>query len=292
MRPHAGSLLKPKKKEEFPMKEQIMDNLEEFRSYMENRGNAPNTIRAYLCAVRQFKTLYPAVDHEHLMLYKCYLIDHYKPQTVNLRIRAMNCYMEFLHLPSSKILMVRLHKKKNLENVISQADYEYLKCCLLRDGKLLYYFAIRLMAATGVRVSELIQFRAEDVKRGYVDLYSKGNKIRRIHIPKAVQEPCCKWLENIGRTTGYVFLNRFGNPITATGIREQLKQFAFRYNLDPAVVHPHSFRHLFAKNFIERCDDIAMLSDILGHESIETTHIYLHRSSTEQQRMFNQIVNW
>jgi len=276
------------------MKKQInaQENLDEFCTYLENHGRAANTIRAYTFAVRQFKSLYPVVDHDHLMLYKCYLIDHYKPQTVNLRIRAMNCYMEYLHLPSSKILMVRLHRKKNLENVISQADYEYLKNCLVRDGKLLYYFAIRIMATTGVRVSELIQFQVEDIKRGYVDLYSKGNRIRRVFIPANVQDLCCRWLDNIGRTTGYVFLNRFGNPITATGIREQLKQFAYQYNLDPAVVHPHAFRHLFAKNFVERCDDIAMLSDILGHESIETTHIYLHRSSTEQQQMFNQIVNW
>ena len=75
-------------------------------------------------------------------------------------------------------------------------------------------------------------------------------------------------------------------------LRDQLKVFAFRYHLDPAVIHPHSFRHLFAKNFVERCDDIALLSDILGHESIETTRIYLHKNSTEQQALFNQIVIW
>lgn len=266
--------------------------LDKFRIYLENANKAPNTIRAYTYAVRQFLSLYPAVNHEHLMLYKCFLIERYKPQTVNLRIRAMNSYMEFLKLPSGKIPMIRLQRKSHLENVISQADYEYLKCCLLRDGKLQYYFTIRIMAATGMRVSELIQLRVSDVKKGYTDLCSKGNRIRRVYIPKQVQNPCIRWLDNIGRTSGYVFLNRFGNPITATGIREQLNQFALRYNLDPAVVHPHSFRHLFAKNFVEKCDDIAMLSDILGHESIETTHIYLHRSSTEQQQMFNQIVDW
>lgn len=283
--------LMPESKSEIPSS-QISDPLDEFRIYLENSNKSPHTIRAYTYAVRQFLSMYPKADHEHLMLYKCYLIDHYKPQTVNLRIRAMNCYMESCSLPSGKILMVRLQRKSHLENVISQADYEYLKCCLLRDGKLLYYFAIRIMATTGMRVSELIQLQVSDVKRGYADLYSKGNRIRRVYIPKEVQEPCIKWLDNLGRTSGHVFLNRFGNPITATGIREQLKQFAFRYNLDPAVVHPHAFRHLFAKNFVEKCDDIAMLSDILGHESIETTHIYLHRSSTEQQQMFNQIVDW
>ena len=188
--------------------------------------------------------------------------------------------------------MVRLQQKPFLENVISQADYEYLKKCLLRDGKPTYYFAVRIMAATGVRISELLQIRVEDMIRGQMDLYSKGDKIRRIYFPQNVQETCLLWLQNEKRTSGSLFLNRFGNPITTNGIRDQLKIFALRYNLDPSVVHPHVFRHLFAKNFIEKCDDIALLSDILGHESIETTRIYLHKSSTEQQNLFNQIVNW
>lgn len=263
-----------------------------FRAHLELRNMSPNTIRAYLGAVRQFHSLYPEANHANLMLYKCYLIDHYKPQTINLRIRAMNSYMEFCKMPDSRILMVKHRQKPFLENVISQADYEYLKNCLFRDGQYMYYFAIRFMAATGMRVSELIEVCVEDVLAGYIDVFSKGNRIRRVYIPHDLREPCLKWLENDGRTEGYIFLNRFGSQITTTGVREQLKQFAIRYGLDTSVVHPHAFRHLFARNFIERCDDIAMLSDILGHESIETTRIYLHRSSTEQQQIFNEVVNW
>ena len=45
-------------------------------------------------------------------------------------------------------------------------------------------------------------------------------------------------------------------------------------------------------NFIESGGDISFLSDLLGHESIETTRIYLRRTSTEQARIFNQVVNW
>lgn len=266
--------------------------LEEFQAYLQFQNKSAHTIRAYLFTLRQFFELYPTVNHENLLLYKCYLIDHYKPQTVNLRIRAMNCYVEFLHLPYSRLLMIKHRNKSFLEHVISQADYEYLKKCLLRDGKLTYYYAIRLMAATGVRVSELVTFQVEDIKRGYVDLYSKGNRMRRIFIPKTIRILCMEWLKNEGRSTGDVFLNRFGNRLSTAGIRDQLKTFAHRYNLDPSVVYPHSFRHLFAKNFIERCSDIAMLSDILGHDSIETTRIYLHRSSTEQRQMFNTIVDW
>lgn len=266
--------------------------LEKFQSHLEFSNKSPNTIRAYRLAVRQFYELYPTVNQEYLLLYKCYLIDHYKPQTVNLRIRAMNCYMESLDIPCQKILMVRHKRRSFLENVISFADYEYLKSCLIQDEKWNYYFAIRLMAGTGLRISELIQLQVEHVQLGYMDLHSKGNRMRRIYIPKNIQQPCIKWLQKTGRSSGDLFLNRYGTRITANGIRSQLNHFAVLYHLDSSVLHPHSFRHLFAKNFIEHCSDIAMLSDILGHESIETTRIYLHRSSTEQQQIFNHVVTW
>ena len=266
--------------------------LEEFRLYLENQGKSPNTIRAYLFAVRQFNTFYKELTHENLLLYKCHLIEHYKPQTVNLRIRAVNSYMEFLKKSDFKILMVRFQHKSFVENVISQADYEYLKNCLIRDGKMTYYFMVRIMATTGLRVSELVSLTAEDISSGYIDLYSKGNRMRRVYIPKNVRTDCLQWLMQIERTTGPVFLNRMGQTITPAGIRDQFKNFALHYGLDPSVVYPHSFRHLFAKNFIERCDDIALLSDILGHESIETTRIYLRKTSTEQKQIFNQVVNW
>lgn len=266
--------------------------LRDFEAYLVRHNMSANTIHVYLYAAEQFLTMYKSISHDNLMLYKCYLVEHYKPQTVNLRIRAMNCFMESLQLSSNHMLMIRVQQKSFLENVISQADYEYLKRCLLRDGKLLYYYAIWLMAATGMRVSELLQVQVEDIRRGYMDLYSKGNKMRRIYIPQNVRLDCLQWLRRIERTSGYVFLNRQGMLITQAGLRNQMKKFTIRYGLNPTVVYPHSFRHLFAKNFIEVCGDISMLSDILGHKSIETTRIYLHRSSTEQKQIINQIVDW
>lgn len=266
--------------------------LKEFKRHLDFENKSNHTIRAYLFTVRQFFELYPSVTPENLLLYKCYLIDHYQPQTVNLRIRAINSYVEFLELPYTKILMVRHRQKSFLENVISQADYEYLKTRLLQDEHMTCYYAVWLMASTGLRISELIQLQVHDIRRGYLDIHSKGNRIRRVYIPKHVRTDCKQWLYSLKRTSGDVFLNRYGSRISPAGIRDQLKRYAIQYDLDPSVVHPHAFRHLFAKNFIESCGDIAMLSDILGHESIETTRIYLQRSSTEQQTMFNQIVDW
>lgn len=265
---------------------------ERFRDYLTSKNMSTNTTCVYCYAVRQFFEIHKELTIATLQLYKVYLLEHYKPQTVNLRIRALNCYMEYLNHKDSKMTMIKIQQKMYLDRIISQADYEYLKRRLWEDEEFSYYFVIRYKAATGVRISELVKFEIADVKFGFKDIYSKGNKMRRIYIPTVLKQKTEVWLEKSKRNKGALFLNRFGNPITASGIRGQLKTFALRYNLDPEVVYPHSFRHRFAKNFIENSGDIALLSDLLGHESIETTRIYLRRSSSEQYRIVNKIVDW
>lgn len=267
-------------------------DLSAFQDYLTVHNMANNTIHVYLYAIEQFYSLFPHLTISNLQLYKVYLLEHYKPQTVNLRIRAVNCYLEHLGITTMHLSMIHMQQKSYLDRIISEADYEYLKACLKRDGEHLYYFVIRYMACTGMRVSELIQVTTNDVYRGYKDLISKGNKVRRIFIPSQLRDATMAWISRENRPDGYLFLNRFGDRITPAGIRGQLKKFALRYGMNVSLVYPHSFRHRFAKSFIEHGGDLAMLSDLLGHESIETTRIYLRRSSMEQAGMVNEIVDW
>ena len=176
--------------------------------------------------------------------------------------------------------------------MISEADYSYFKTCLKNDGELYWYFVIRFLAATGARISELVQIKVEHVRLGYLDLYSKGGKLRRIYIPRALRDEALAWFEGRGLSSGFIFLNRSGVRITTRGIAGQLKKFAVRYGIDPKVVYPHSFRHRFAKSFLERSGDIAFLADLMGHESVDTTAIYLRLSAEEQKRQFNSAMNW
>ena len=143
-----------------------------------------------------------------------------------------------------------------------------------------------------MRISELITFQIEDVHTGHKDIYSKGNKMRRVYIPRGLVRELQEWLAATHRSTGPLFLNRFHSPISPSGIRAQFKVFAARYGLDPEVVYPHSFRHRFAKNFLTKFNDISLLADLMGHESIETTRIYLTRSSDEQRELIDRIVTW
>lgn len=72
-------------------------------------------------------------------------------------------------------------------------------------------------------------------------------------------------------------MNRYGARITSRGVLQQLKKFAVKFGIDRNVVYPHSFRHRFAKNFLEKYSDITLLADLMGHESIEITRIYLRK---------------
>ena len=67
---------------------------------------------------------------------------------------------------------------------------------------------------------------------------------------------------------------------------------AEKYGIDPTVVHPHYFRHLFAKNFLSKNNDLVLLVDLMGHESVDTTRIYLQRSTLEQSRLVDRVVDW
>lgn len=265
---------------------------EKFERHLRDQNLSENTISSYLFAVKQYNDQYGEVTQKNLKSYKVWLIENYKPKTVNLRLRAINCYLESVGKEKWKMPFVRIQQKAFLENVISEADYEYFKNCLKRDGEMFWYFVIRFLAATGAHVSELIQIKVEHIKLGHLDLYSKGGKLRRIYIPKSLQEEALSWLADKQQDSGFIFLNKYGQRITTRGISGQLKKLAAKYDINTAVVYPHSFRHRFAKSFLDRCNDIAFLADLMGHESIETTRIYLRKTSTEQREIVDKIIDW
>ena len=266
--------------------------MEKFEMHLRQGNMADNTIAAYNYAVNDFNGRYKELNKKNLLLYKTYLIENFKPKTVNLRIQALNKYLDYLGKSRLRLKSVKVQQKSFLENVISNADYLFLKKKLKQEENKEWYFVVRFLAATGARVSELVQIKVEHVQVGYYDIYTKGGKIRRIYIPKTLREETAEWLKGLKRTTGYLFLNRFGQRITTRGISQQLKNYAVKYGLNEKVVYPHSFRHRFAKNFLEKFNDISLLADLMGHESIETTRIYLRRSSTEQQEIVDKIITW
>lgn len=272
---------------------------------------AENTIIAYCTAVRQFYGQSTGLSVEQFQAYKQFLIKTYRPNTVNTRIYGINQYILFLRkksqaakhsgenispditlLSNYQVSAVRRQQKPFLDNIISNEDYERLRDGLKADRNMFWYFAVHFLASTGARVSELIQIKAEHLKLGYMDLYSKGGKIRRIYFPDLLCQEALEWLSSQGIASGFIFTTKSGRQITPRGINSQLKHLARQYGIDPNTVYPHSFRHLYAKNFLAKFNDITLLADLLGHESIETTKIYLTQTSREQKELLDQMVDW
>ena len=156
--------------------------MKDFKTYLIHQNLSKNTIESYQSSVNYYFKDFEEINKQNLLAFKATLVDSYKGKTVNLRIQGINKYLEFINKEKLKLKYIKIQQKTYLENVISDADYEFLKNKLWKQKNYEWYFVVRFLGATGARVSELIQFKYEHLIRGYIDLYTKSGKIRRIFI--------------------------------------------------------------------------------------------------------------
>lgn len=251
-----------------------------------------NTVKAYENAIMRYYRHFDRLSPSNLLGFQALLTAQYRPQTANLSIIGINKYLTYLGKPDWRLPVQRIQHCGFLENVITLDEYQQMLDFTSRICATKYYCIIRTLALTGARVSELKQFRIEHIRQGYLDIVSKGYKMRRIYLPDPLCRDLQQWCESEHRDFGPLFLGRKGQPMTERGIAKALEMVARACGINPKVAHPHSFRHMFAKNFISRKCDLALLADILGHESLETTKIYLRCTSEEQKSLINDIVSW
>ena len=265
--------------------------MEQFASYLLFRGFSNNTVDSYTFAARQLRSRCQYLTDQSLLEHKEWLVASFAPKTANNRIGAINAYLDFLGYEGLRLKGVRVQQKPFLDKVISNEQYGIIRRGLERDGDWYWYLVVRYLACTGARVSELRKFTIAHVRNGYMDILSKGQKLRRIWIPRELQDHTLELC--LGKSgDDPLFPGPSGDAISQRGIALGLKRIAVRYGVDPDVVYPHSFRHLFAKNFIARDPDIAFLADLMGHESIETTRIYLRRTASEQRAAVDRTIDW
>jgi len=138
-------------------------------------------------------------------------------------------------------------------------------------------YAIMLtMAKAGLRVSEVCTLEWRDVsEKRLLVRQGKGSKDRMVPLHyrlKTAIEELPKRRE-MGSTP--VFLSRTGRRLTRRAIQFLMERLASRAGIDREKAHPHSARHTFAVNLLEKGADIRTLQKLLGHRSISTTQTYL-----------------
>ena len=102
-------------------------NIENFETYLRQGNMAENTIAAYLYAVREYYSRHKELNKRNLLVYKTYLIEKFKPKTVNLRIQAMNKYLDCMGKSRLRLKSVKVQQRSYLENVNQQCRLCFFK---------------------------------------------------------------------------------------------------------------------------------------------------------------------
>ena len=147
---------------------------------------------------------------------------------------------------------------------------------------------IETLYGCGLRVSELVELKISDLffEEGFIKVIGKGNKERLVPINRYTQKFISIYKEkfrvHINQKSEFkdiLFLNRRGAQLTRAMIFTIVKQLAKKTNLQKNI-SPHTFRHSFATHLLENGANLRVIQQMLGHESITTTEIYMHLDKT------------
>ena len=143
---------------------------------------------------------------------------------------------------------------------------------------------LETMYSCGLRVSELIDLKISDLffDEGFIKIVGKGNKERFVPIHSSAQNYIMLYMNEIRShlsiKKGFedtLFLNRRGKSLSRQMIFMILKALAIKINLNKKI-SPHTFRHSFATHLLKNGADLRAIQQMLGHESITTTEVYVH----------------
>ncbi|HZJ35213.1 MAG TPA: site-specific tyrosine recombinase XerD [Gillisia sp.] len=155
---------------------------------------------------------------------------------------------------------------------------------------------IETLYGCGLRVSELIDLKLSDLffKEGFIKVTGKGNKQRFVPIGEVTQEYILEYIRNSRtlvslkkKASDVLFLNRRGNILTRAMIFTIVKNLAIAADLQKKI-SPHTFRHSFATHLLENGADLRAIQQMLGHESITTTEIYMHMDKSHLQKVISE----
>lgn len=160
----------------------------------------------------------------------------------------------------------------------------------LRDKAML-----ETLYATGLRVSELVNLRADDVnlKMGFVRCIGKGDKERIVPLGEIAAQCIAAYCDRVrGSLAGekrseYLFLTRHGGPMSRVMFWKIIKKYGERAGITKHLT-PHVLRHSFAVHLLERGADLRSLQEMLGHSSIGTTQIYTHVSREYLREVYKE----
>lgn len=159
-----------------------------------------------------------------------------------------------------------------IQKVFKELDSEDLKKVAIFE----------LLYGCGLRVSEVVNLKLNDLylNQGYIKFYAKGDKWRLVPLNKSTQVALLDYINyersnHLQKNSSYVFLGKNKGHTTRQSVHNMVKFELAKHGLDEQF-SSHSFRHAFATHLLEGGADLRVVQELLGHENIDTTQIYLH----------------
>lgn len=282
------------------MKESLHPYIDSFLTMISvEKGLAKNTVEAYsrdLSRLAQFLldqkvTSWDAVEAIHLRSFVSSLrARHLSSRSIARHIVTLRRFYRFLqteglvnnppvpefHLSGTARKLPHALNGDDIRSLLNQPDPNELLGA--RDQAML-----ELLYATGLRVSELISLRLQqvDLQGDYLTVKGKGSKMRAVPFGKWAREKLLRYTQEArprllkGKASAVLFLNRSGRALTRQGFWKIIRGYALAAGIDKKV-SPHTLRHSFATHLLAGGADLRSVQTMLGHADISTTQIYTH----------------
>jgi integrase/recombinase XerC len=268
------------------MKSKLQDASEEFLNYLYDvRGYSETSITTYEIALRQmFEESHVYEEDGFIVLditpFRFKIVKNHK-KTIAKKLSAVHSFVKYLEdqcqmhikLIGDESIKVPKSLPKPIEEtyideVLSQANLE---------EKLL----ISMLYGLGLRISELSMLKLESIKKGWVQIHGKGNKVRELPLLDSLQELIALYVK---RRSPKKYLFEKGNaPMNSAQLRYLLTKL---FKAQGLKVTPHQLRHSFATHLLNNGARIADVSELLGHETMATTQVYTKLGSVKKMQEY------
>ena len=229
------------------------------------RGFSPRTIQNYLHHIERYLGS-KKTPREYLL----FLIDKKQAdETIRNTGFAIKFYLQVMGLKGDFVIP-NLKREKKLPVILSRIEIDQM---ILATKNVNHRLIIQMMYATGMRASELINLKWQDIDfhRNTIHItLAKGKKDRIVMLSPKIKKGLKSLCEE---KTGQVFISNRNKKYTLRTIEKIVDNARVKAGIKKKI-SPHSLRHSFATHLLENGTDIRYIRDLLGHSDISTTLIY------------------
>ncbi len=279
--------------------------IEKFINYLLfEKKYSTNTITSYEKDLNKFKNFSGnkmILNKNDIENYIKYLNESLDTRSVSRNISTLKSFYKYLKLNKEidKNIMETITNpkiKKSLPKVLNEEEINKLLDIKLNDNFDYRNKAmLELMYSSGLRVSELINLKVNDVdlENEAVRIFGKGAKERIVPLNDYATDAIKIYVENHRKElfkhgeNDYLFLNNHGNKMTRQGFFKIIKKIANEKNIKTEF-SPHTLRHSFATHLLKHGADLRSIQELLGHSDISSTQIYTHITNEKLQKNYEQ----